>query len=212
MRFNRDAGAGGFRGVFSLSDPSGSFLGERRGDGGSLDGVEGEATAKLSFVGATGGKMFGQRVVAVLDGRLGEVASGATFGVDGAKAKGFEPCEVSVESDALSSLTAMPDEELQVNGGLSLGTGTWVFPEVASSSASEGGNSVGMTETHILDITAEGHPAFGTGTSAYVKSQWPLKAATMACSLSSRRVKPDFNTGPRILRTRSMGRATAGTL
>jgi len=38
--------------------------------------------------------------------RLGEVASGATFGVDGPSQSegGFEPCEVSVEIRALSFL------------------------------------------------------------------------------------------------------------
>ena len=157
MRSNTEAKAGGFGGVFSLLDPSGSFLGERRGDRGSLDGVEGEAepTTKSSFVGARGEKMSGQRMLTVLDGRWGEVASGATFGVDGAfstfvgEAKGFESCEVSVESDALSSSTAIVDDELQVNAGSSVGTGTWIFPEVASSAVSAGGSGVGMIETLI---------------------------------------------------------------
>jgi hypothetical protein len=176
MRSSRDAGAGGLGGVFSLSDPSGCFLGERKGDRGCLDGVEGEAeaTTKSSFVGKRGEKMS-VRMVAVLDGNWGEVASGATLGVDGAfstfvgGAKGFESSEVSVESDALSSSTAMVDEELQVNAGSSEGTG--VLPEVTRSAISAGGSGVCTTETlipHALRqvITGEGHPAFGTGMSA----------------------------------------------
>ena len=117
-----------------------------------------------------------QRMVTVLDGCWGEVASGATFGVDGAfstfvsEAKGFESCDASVESDALSSSTTNVDEELQVNAGSSVGTSTWVFPGVASSAVSAGGSGVGMTETLIQCplrqvITGMGHPAFGTGTS-----------------------------------------------
>jgi hypothetical protein len=184
MRSSTEVRPGGFGGEFSLSEPSEVFFGDRRrGVRGSRDGVVGDAgaTTKSSAVGARGEKTISVRLmVPVFDGRWGEDVTGGAFGVDGGSTsfafvrvmKGLESCDVSVASDALSSSTAMVDEDPHVNAGSSVGT----RPFSRATSPVVAGSGVGLTVTFLPHawrqvVTDEGHPPFGTGTLAKVKSQ-----------------------------------------
>jgi hypothetical protein len=133
-------------------------------------------TTKSSAVGPRGENTKSVRlIVEVFDGRWGEDTASAAFGVEGGPAsfvlttKGLESCDVSVASDAPSSSTAMVDEEPQVNAGSSVGTRLSLSKRATSPVSA--GSGVGLTTTflpHALRqvMTDEGHPRFGTASSA----------------------------------------------
>jgi hypothetical protein len=180
MRSSTEVRTGGFGGEFSLSRPSKGFFGDRRrGVRGCRDGVVGDAgaTTKSSAVGTRGEKIISVRLtVAVFDGRSGEDAAGAAFGVEGSSTsfsfvcvmKGLESCDVSVASDAPSSSTAMVDEEPHVNAGSSVGIRLFSTRVTLPIGA---GSGVGLAATFLPHawrqvITDDGHPPFGTVMSA----------------------------------------------
>ena len=183
MRSKNVAGrsAGGLGGEFSLSAPppppplETRCLGERNGDRGVLRlGVDKDVEPvmiKSSDVGMMGENTIPRWTDAVFDGREGEPhVSSAAFGVDmsffvGVR-KGLESGDdVSVVSDPSSSLSvaARVDDELQENAGSSVGTLSTV-----STMGAWGLSATFTSLPHALRqvVTGEGHPSFGTGTSA----------------------------------------------
>jgi hypothetical protein len=85
----------------------------------------------------------------------------------------LESCEVIVVSDALSSSTAMVDEEPQLNAGSSMGTLVFSAAAMSPVSAESDVGSMMTSLPHALRqvVTVEGHPPFGTESLAKVKSQ-----------------------------------------
>lgn len=103
----------------------------------------------------------------------------AAFGVDGvstsfvwvAVTDRLESCEVIVVSDALSSSTAMVDEEPQLNAGSSMGTFSAAAMSPASAESDIGSMMTSLPHALRQVITVEGHPPFGTESLAKDKSQ-----------------------------------------